>query len=424
MKKIILLLLLLIPMILNSKESSTLMELIIQARANTPLSEKNQSFEKMSRNEINEISSNWYPQISIDAQTTYQSNAFELPFQIPNTTLPEVPLFQYRTTLNINQMIYDGGKLSVAKELSANKFNLNLKINEVNLSEIDRKVSDIYFGIVITKEKIKILANYKIKLIEEEKRIAALVENGVVTISNLRMIQIEIAKISNEIYSANQDLKSLTKTMEDLVGMKINPEIINSENSISSNSNNERAEITMMEAKKKLNELQIKNSKSETMPKIIAFAQVGGGNPDPLNMFDDELSPYYLVGLKLQWKIFDWGNISRTNEKVEFENKIVEQDIEEFKRNIDIQNNIIDIEIEKFTQLALYYDKIIRMQEEINNEESVKIENGVGVISEYLQELAKLNEYKFNKELNKILAKKEEAKKVLVNGKYNINKEN
>ena len=43
-------------------------------------------------------------------------------------------------------------------------------------------------------------------------------------------------------------------------------------------------------------------------------SQAGYGNPG-LNMLDNSFQPFYVVGLKANWNVFDWGK-TKTDKKI------------------------------------------------------------------------------------------------------------
>lgn len=423
MKKFVLFIYLL-PLILIAEEKTLLQDLISSAASNNPLSQKTKSINESRKIESHDAASNWYPKLSLEAQATYQSSVFELPISIPNMTIPEVSLFQYKTSFNINQMIYDGRTINNAKDFSSAKAELTKKSNQVQMAEIERQVAELYFAALTIMEKSKILENYKIRLEADEAKVQTLMDNGVVTKANLNMIIIEKNKITNEIYSTSQDLQSIINSLEILSGQKIDINQITIENGRINQTNNNRPEYELFAAKQELNDLQIKKSRTETLPKIFAFAQVGAGSPNPLNMFEDTFEPYYLVGVKFQWNIFDWGKTSRTSKIAQYQNNIINDDKLAFEQNLEIINNKHNFNIKKYLNLYDYYSENIKLQEEISTEKSLQIEEGTAIISDYIAEISKLNDYKFNKELNKILAQKEQIQQILNNGNYNLNQEN
>ena len=58
-----------------------------------------------------------YPQISINGQSTYQSDVTSLPIKIPNINVQETSKDQYKLVLDVQQLIYNGGIVTLQKKI-------------------------------------------------------------------------------------------------------------------------------------------------------------------------------------------------------------------------------------------------------------------------------------------------------------------
>ena len=54
------------------------------------------------------IQTGWLPQIAFNGQTTYQSDVTGLGIDIPNLRMTPINKDQYKTFVDVNQLIYDG----------------------------------------------------------------------------------------------------------------------------------------------------------------------------------------------------------------------------------------------------------------------------------------------------------------------------
>ena len=72
-----------------------------------------------------------------------------------------------------------------------------------------------------------------------------------------------------------------------------------------------RPEFGLFESQHNLLEAQYGISNINRTPKIWAFAQGGIGQPNPMNFFEVDPQGYYILGIQLNWDIYDWGNTSR-----------------------------------------------------------------------------------------------------------------
>jgi hypothetical protein len=95
-----------------------------QAIRSYPLSKQKELLNSKSNLKIANLKKNFLPEINLNSQATYQSEVTEIsismpeitlptnpptPINIPDPDTPELPKDQYKLTLDINQLIYDGG---------------------------------------------------------------------------------------------------------------------------------------------------------------------------------------------------------------------------------------------------------------------------------------------------------------------------
>ncbi|MCB0469375.1 MAG: TolC family protein, partial [Flavobacteriaceae bacterium] len=59
------------------------------------------------------------PQLNLEAQATYQSDVTEVP--LPNSPIEPLNKDQYRATLSINQLIYNGGLTDASLKMKASQ---------------------------------------------------------------------------------------------------------------------------------------------------------------------------------------------------------------------------------------------------------------------------------------------------------------
>ncbi len=129
------------------------------------------------------------------------------------------------------------------------------------------------------------------------------------------------------------------------------------------------------------------------LPKINAFGQAGYGNPG-LNMLDNSFQPFFVVGVKANWNVLDWGK-NKTDQKVlDISKEIISSEKETFELNNKIQMQEIENEIKKTEQLLQTDTDVIRVREKIATSSNAQMKNGVITTSEYLVEITNLFEAK------------------------------
>ena len=184
-----------------------------------------------------------------------------------------------------------------------------------------------------------------------------------------------------------KNLSELTFSEIDSGTVVVQPSIVNSA------SQNARPELTFFDLQKD----QIDFSKSvlskSTLPRINAFGQAGYGNPG-LNMLDNSFQSFYIVGLKANWNIFDWGKNKKELNALDVAKEIVLTEKETFVLNNKIELQQVDTDIKKIEELLQSDKEIIDTREKIVESANAQMKNGVITTSEYLTEFTNLYEAK------------------------------
>jgi outer membrane protein TolC len=135
----------------------------------------------------------------------------------------------------------------------------------------------------------------------------------------------------------------------------------------------------------KINSLS-EQTKVQYRPKLSAFAEGLYGRPG-LNIFKDEFQLNYMVGLRLQWKLWNWNTGKRDREVLQLQKRNVEENKAAFTRNIKVtvQKDISDIQ--KFKNMISKDHEIIKLRQKIEQQSASQLHNGVITPTEYVTDL-------------------------------------
>ena len=113
MKKISLFLLLIISGATFGQQTITLEDCQQFISKNYPLLKQSKTFIKQNEFDTEILNNGKLPQFSLDGQLTYQSDVINIPIPGSSTLNKD----QYKTTLSVNQLIYNGGIIDLSKKL-------------------------------------------------------------------------------------------------------------------------------------------------------------------------------------------------------------------------------------------------------------------------------------------------------------------
>ncbi|MEZ4782393.1 MAG: TolC family protein, partial [Flavobacteriaceae bacterium] len=161
--------------------------------------------------------------------------------------------------------------------------------------------------------------------------------------------------------------------------------------SINASSGLNRPELGLYALQKQEIQQQQNILSKSLVPELNGFATGGYGNPG-LNMLENDFTPYYIVGLKLNWNVFDWNGNKKQRQALDYSKDLINNQEEVFKLNTNTALNEQLKEIETLESSIEIDEQLIDLQQEVVNTSESQLKNGVITTSEYITELTKLYE--------------------------------
>ena len=403
MKKLSLFIILLSVLSINAQEKLNLEECYELVNKNYPLAKQNDLLSKQNDLDLEVINTAKLPKLDLSAQATYQSDITELPIAIPNIAIESPNNDQYKATVSVNQLIYDGGLINASEEAKNASLKTQQKQLEVSLYQLKKQINQLYFSVLLLQEKRALLSAKKTQLETKLKEVKAGIEYGMLLPTSDKTLEAELLKIEQQFTELDQNKISLLETLSSLIGKKIpstielqNPELLTTLDTKIS-----RPEIDLFTLQKQQIETSEQLITKKNLPKILGFASGGYGNPG-LNMLDNSFQSYYMVGLKLNWNIFDWSASKKQRKSLQINKDIIDNQQEIFELNTNIELNQQQSEINKISALIRSDETIIDLRKKILNSADSQLKNGVITSSAYITELTNLYEAENNLSTHKI----------------------
>tara|TARA_R110000868_G_scaffold91812_4_gene254439 strand:+ start:23762 stop:25012 length:1251 start_codon:yes stop_codon:yes gene_type:complete len=381
---------------------------------NYPIAKQHFLLEQQNAYDIDAIKNNALPQLNVEAQATYQSEVTQV--TIPNTGIKPLNKDQYRATATVNQLIYNGGLIDASLQVKTASLKTKQKEVEVNLYQLKTQVNQIYFSILLLQEKNTLIKAKQEQLNAQIKEVKSRIEYGTILPASDKVLEVESIKIEQELSEIAYNKNSLFETLSSLTGTTIesstvltNPEII-----APINSTIRRPELDLFQFKKDQIQFNEELLSKQNFPKLSGFATGGYGNPG-LNWLDNSFKGFYIVGLKLNWTVFDWNSNKKERQSLSVNKDIVENETELFNLQTTIALKQQESEIKKIKSFITTDASIIDLRKDVLKSAESQLKNGVITASEYITELTKLYEDETTLKTHKIQL-------ALVTANYNITK--
>lgn len=368
--------------------------LVQQADINSQTSELN----------MQNIKSKWLPNAELNVQASYQSDAMKVDIvAMGNSFGFEADKDQYKASIDINQMIYDWGRIKSTKQLEQSDLKIKQQNNQVEINKVKEQVNKFYFAVLIlerNKELLEVMLN---DLENKEQTVNSAVENGVMLSSDLFSLQAEIIKLKQSINQIHQQELSAREILSELCGIEINADtkIETPEYDVDFSAELYRPESILFNYQREKLDVSSKLVAKQNKPTVFAFSQVGYGKPG-LNMASSDFDSYYYVGVGLNWKFWDWNKTKREKQVLMLNKELVSAQESTFNKQMSLALNNEKAQIQIYIDALESDEEIIKLREEVSKSARSKLDNGVITSTDYITEIGKETQAKINYETHKI----------------------
>lgn len=391
----------------------TLQECLDDAKANYPLIEQYGLVDKSTAFSVSTAARAYLPQVSLNAQATYQSDVPAFPDQFQalfaQTGIPMAGINkdQYRIGIDINQNIWDGGASKSQRLLAATDGDVQKRNLDVQMYELRGRIYEIYFGILLLDEQLSQNELLQNLLKNNYDKLMAYVENGTAMASDANTVKVELLSAAQQRVQIESGLKAYKMILSIFVGRQIDVNEVFEKPQIEAVDIDKvnRPELKLLDAQ--LSQLDAQKSAvgATVTPKFGAFAQGFTGNPG-LNMFNDMIynrwSFNYIVGLKMQWNIGGFYTKRNSLGKIEAAQKMVESNRRVFLFNNSLATTSQKIAIEKMERVMADDNEIIALRSSIRESGEAKLKNGVIDVNDLLKDITTESQAKVAKAAHEI----------------------
>jgi outer membrane protein TolC len=394
-----------------SQRIITLGECYEKAYAVAPVAAESKAYTEIWRLRDMNLSKGWLPTLDANGSFVYNSSVIDLtevmgalPIPGINDLIKPLPHEQYKVTLDINQVIYDGGAIKGARTLEKAEHKLNWKQVETDLYKLRGQVNSYYFNLMLLDKQKEVLQNY-LELIG--KRINAMnsaLASGVVLKSDIDVLTAEKIRLEQQLNENGIRKAAFLKILSDLTGTAIDPniELVIPSSGKPISGGLSRPELQLFDLRKEQLQASLQVIQGKRMPKAFGFATLGYGNPPGSNFFRDEFAPYYIIGAGVKWNIYDWNRVRNEKQVINLQQGIIDGRKKDLEDNLNRLLDAKNAEIASLESLLEKDSELIGIRKRITTAAGSQYENGTITATEYLNEVNSERQALLNAEIHKI----------------------
>ncbi len=382
-----------------------LSECIEKALSNHPKYRDSVYITEISRLKMQNVRTGFYPRVDMNAKAQYLSDVIDIGVKstIPGLEFPSPQNDQYNLTLDVSQVIYDGGIISSQEDLAQLSGMVDNQQLKVELYQIRERVNALFFNVLFLQQKSELIKSVAGKLLEKRKEICSAVDNGLLTQSDLYLLDAEILKLNQQFSEVSFSVSSGIQVLEMYMDTLLPGNILLSKPKLEVNYSGlvKRPEYPLFDYQ--LKQLSINDNLLEASkrPKVSGFGQVGYGRPG-LNYMNDKFDSFYIVGARFTWNIWDWNKTNREREQIALKKNLVSSQKKTFDENLYILLSRVRKEIQKWQVMIERDLDIIELTSKVVKASESRLKNGVITTADYINDLHRQIQAKIDMELHEI----------------------
>jgi outer membrane protein TolC len=368
---------------------------------------------------LEKIETSRLPNLEWKAQASFQSEQVKFPFEMPGVPGVDLPLYRLQTYAEGAYALYDGGAREAQKSLETAQLAAQEQQVKVELEKVKPMVTQSYFQALLLRERKAILEQSRQILQAKAQRLEAGFKHGVVLESDLHKLTVEDLRLQSEIDQTEGQIEGALATLSQLLGEEIDASFTLAAPNLDAYDWNQpapRPEFELFTQQKQAVLAGESLIEASARPKVAAFAQAGVGAPNPLNFFDEKLSPYGMIGVNFSWKITDWKQNDRDRQLLSLQSRIIDTQRENFNHQLEIQSQQYGSVAKSLESVIARDGQIVELQETILEQLSAQLDHGVITATDYIEQVNQTTLAKLNQEAHRLQLLQTKATYLILRG--------
>ncbi len=335
------------------------------------------------------IQSSRLPDLQWNSRARLQSDVVKFPLEFPGIAIPELPLYSIQSTVDAAYLISDGGITQARKAIENAALPAEEQAVQVELDRLKPGINDLFFGVLLARERENILRNSLDNLKARRAAVEAAVRHGAALPGDLDRMDVERLRLESRITEAQNDARALLEALSVWIQAPIE------ENAVLQLPNltpwepaapPQRAEHRLFDLQKQRLAASEALITAANRPKFSAWAQAGLGYPNPFNFFDNDLSPFGAIGLAFTWRIHDWKQSERDRQLLTLQTIGVDNQRAAFDRQLEARQQQLIRQINDMAALLTKDEEVLALQTRILRQVEVQLERGAATATDYIEQ--------------------------------------
>ena len=389
--------------------AQTLEECQRAAEQNYPLIAQHELIARTTDLTISNIQKGWLPQLTASAQASYQNAVPEWPdemkgfMQQMGVNMNGLAKDQYRVGLDLQQTVFDGGSISAQRQVAREQGAVQQAQLDVTLYQVRQRVNEMYFGLLLIDEQMRLNADLQDQLATSEKKLTSMVKHGTAAQCDLNNVTAERLKAVQQMTTLESQHRILASMLNTFCGIEVSQLI--KPTAIDAVAGNNRPELRLIDSQLRLADAQERALKAGLLPRLGVFAQGYYGYPG-YNMFKDMMGRNWswnaIVGARLTWNIGALYTHHNDKAKVQLQRETAQNQREVFLFNNRLEQMQQTETIDRYRRLMAQDEEIIALRQQVRKAAESKLSHGIIDVNDLVRDINSENAARVQQSIHEI----------------------
>jgi outer membrane protein TolC len=341
------------------------------------------------------IGSERLPQFGINGWASHQSDVTNPSLNLPGAVFPDLPRDRWQTTLDVDQVLYDGGDISRRRDLERARHAEAAAEVGVALYGLRSEVNSAFFSAFLLQQRS---AEYEALITDLDARLAAVrarVEAGTALGREAAEVEAERVKAMLQRDEAQAARRASLAILSDLVSKPIDttailvlpteePEKTHPLTADAIAALRRRPEFEHFQQSRLRLGREAALAGVENAPRISAFGQGGVGLPG-LDQFRTTSDAFWQAGIRVEWHPWTWRSAGRNAEALRQEQRVLETEEQAFARSLSraVVTNLEDIQ--RISATLAEDQRVVQLRTEIERQARAQHDEGAITTADYVE---------------------------------------
>ncbi len=335
------------------------------------------------------------PQLTVSGWASHQSDITNPGARIPGAAFPDLPRDRWESTLDVQQLLYDGGSISRRREVERARHTESAAAVSVALYGLRSEVNTAFFSAFLLQQQA---AEYNALITDLDARLASVrarVEAGTALSRDAAEVSAERIRAMLQRDEAQAARRASLAVLADLIGRPIDTTAVlrlpaGESEEIEPLARSTPSALRLRPEFERFRQTRVRLEReaqaTSTMnrPRLSAFGQAGVGLPG-LDQFRTTSDAFWRAGLKVEWQPWTWHSAGRTATALRLEQEVLEREEQAFARALGRQ---VASQLEEIARLAaaLQEDaRVVELRAEVERQARLQHDEGVITAADYVE---------------------------------------